>query len=94
MITIIKNLYELKSKPVLNILVRTSKWLNYFHACYQSIINQTCNKVNLFMPYDDEETPDYLNKLSNIKKIKVGKTDFMSTLNQLSHAGKGYQSFL
>jgi glycosyltransferase involved in cell wall biosynthesis len=59
-------------KPLVNILMRTSKRPKYFEKCLESIDNQTYDNINLIISVDDDETEEYVSKLTD-EYIRVNK---------------------
>lgn len=64
----------IKEKPLINILIRTSKRVNYFTNCINSIYEQTYKNWNIIVGVDNEESFDYAKKV----KGKVLKYDYNS----------------
>lgn len=62
------------NKPVVNILTRTSGRPNYFKRCVESVKNQTYTNINHIISVDNDETEEYVKKLTN-NYIRVIKFD-------------------
>lgn len=64
----------MEQKPLVNILVRTNNRPNFFDKCYQSILSQTYENVNIIVGYHSGSAQDYLIPYK-IKPVKYPKYD-------------------
>lgn len=60
------------TKPLINILIRTSNRPNYFSRCLGSVLNQTYNNYRIFISADDEKTKQYVS-MSGFQPVMVKK---------------------
>lgn len=63
-------------KPLINILTRTSNRPNGFGMCVNSIKNQTYDKINHIVSYDNDLDLNYINNY-NVTKIKINREEII-----------------